>query len=40
MLIFIQFILINIDKGFAKELDPQGYVELTDDLLKRSGIQY
>ena len=26
--------LINIDKGFAKELDPQGYVELTDDLLK------
>lgn len=32
--------LINIDKGFAKELDPQGYVELTDDLLKRSEIHY
>ena len=32
--------LINIDKGFAKELDPQGYVDLTGDLLKRSEVQY
>jgi hypothetical protein len=32
--------LINIDKGFAKELDPQGYVDLTDDLLKRSEVKY
>ncbi len=32
--------LINIDKGFAKELDPQGYLELTDNLLGRSEIEY
>ena len=32
--------LINIDKGFAKELDPQGYVELTEDLLRRSEVEY
>jgi len=32
--------LINIDKGFAKELDPQGYVDLTEKLLGRSEIQY
>ncbi|MGI9567843.1 MAG: hypothetical protein ACR2LL_12635 [Nitrosopumilus sp.] len=32
--------LINIDKGFAKELDPQGYVDLTEDLLGRSEIKY
>lgn len=32
--------LINIDKGFAKELDPDGYVDLTDDLLGRSEINY
>jgi hypothetical protein len=32
--------LINIDKGFAKELDPQGYVDLTDGLLNRSEVQY
>ena len=32
--------LINIDKGFAKELDPQGYVDLTDDLLGRSEVTY
>ena len=32
--------LINIDKGFAKELDPQGYVELTENLLNRSEIEY
>lgn len=32
--------LINIDKGFAKELDPQGYVDLTDKLLRRSEVEY
>ena len=32
--------LINIDKHFAKELDPQGYVELTEKLLKRSEVEY
>lgn len=32
--------LINIDKGFAKELDPEGYAELTQSLLERSEIEY
>ena len=32
--------LINIDKGFAKELDPQGYVDLTENLLGRSEVCY
>lgn len=32
--------LINIDKNFAKELDPQGYVDLTDKLLNRSEVEY
>ncbi len=32
--------LINIDKGFAKELDPQGYVDLTLSLLGRSEVEY
>lgn len=32
--------LINIDKGFAKELDPHGYVDLTNSLLERSEVQY
>jgi len=32
--------LINIDKGFAKELDPQGYFDLTDNLLDRSEVEY
>ena len=32
--------LINIDKCFAKELDPQGYVDLTDKLLQRSEVAY
>ena len=32
--------LINIDKGFAKELDPQGYVNLTENLLGRSEVWY
>ncbi len=32
--------LINIDKGFAKEVDPQGYVDLTENLLGRSEVEY
>ncbi len=32
--------LINIDKNFAKELDPQGYVDLTGNLLQRSEVEY
>ena len=32
--------LINIDKCFANELDPQGYVELTENLLQRSEVTY
>ena len=32
--------LINIDKGFAKEIDPHGYVDLTNDLLERSEVEY
>ena len=32
--------LINIDKGFAKEIDPQGYIDLTQNLLGRSEIEY
>jgi len=32
--------LINIDKNFAKELDPQGYVDLTEKLLQRSEVAY
>ena len=32
--------LINVDKNFAKSLDPQGYVDLTEKLLKRSQISY
>jgi hypothetical protein len=32
--------LINIDKNFAKELDPCSYVELTKDLLEKSEINY
>ncbi len=32
--------LINVDKKFAKALDPQGYVELTERLLERSGVKY
>jgi len=32
--------LINIDKGFAKELDPHGYVDLTEKLLQRSEVEY
>ncbi len=32
--------LINIDKGFVKEVDPQGYVELTENILGRSEVEY
>jgi hypothetical protein len=32
--------LINIDKGFTKELDPQGYVDLTASLLERGQVEY
>jgi hypothetical protein len=32
--------LINIDKGITRELDPQGYVDLTIDLLQRSDVDY
>lgn len=32
--------LINVDKNFAKALDPQGYVDLTEKLLKRSEVFY
>jgi len=32
--------LINIDKGFTKELDPQGYVDLTGSLLERGEVEY
>jgi len=32
--------LINIDKGFAKELDPQGYIDLTKNLLGRSEVEF
>ena len=30
--------LINIDKGFAKQVDPQGYLELTEKLQDASGL--
>ena len=32
--------LINIDKSFAKEIDPQRYVELTQNLLGYGQIKY
>ena len=32
--------LINIDKGFAKELDPQEYVDLTKNLLGSSEVEF
>jgi len=32
--------LINIDKGFAKEVDPQGYFDLTENILKKSEVEY
>lgn len=30
--------LINIDKGFAKQIDPQGYLDLTEKLQDASGL--
>ena len=32
--------LINVDKNFAKALDPHGYVDLTEKLLHRSEVNY
>ncbi len=32
--------LINIDKDFAKELDPLSYVELTDKLFRKSEVDF
>lgn len=32
--------LINIDKYFAKEIDPVGYLELTGKLMERSEVSY
>ncbi len=32
--------LINIDRGFAREVDPQGYLDMTGDLLQRSEVRY
>ena len=32
--------LINIDKDFAKELDPCSYVELTGNIMKKSEVCY
>lgn len=32
--------LINIDNGFAKELDPLGCVDLATNLLRQSEIDY
>ena len=32
--------LINIDKGFAKELDPNAYLELTEELLSESEVDF
>ena len=32
--------LINVDKNFAKALDPQGYVDLTEKILDRSKVSF
>ena len=32
--------LINVDKNFAKAMDPQGYVDLTENLINKSEISY
>ena len=32
--------LINIDKGFAKELDPTSYLDLTEKLLYKSEVDF
>jgi len=31
--------LINTDKGFAKEIDPEAYLDLTQDLLQKSELE-
>ena len=31
--------LINTDKGFAKEIDPEAYLDLTKNLLKKSELE-
>tara|TARA_Y100000590_G_scaffold217715_1_gene246537 strand:+ start:12782 stop:13441 length:660 start_codon:yes stop_codon:yes gene_type:complete len=31
--------LINTDKGFAKEIDPEAYLDLTQDLFKKSELE-
>ena len=30
--------LINTDKGFAKELDPETYLQITKDMIEKSEI--
>ena len=30
--------LINTDKGFAKELDPDSYLEVTESIIEKSEI--
>ena len=30
--------LINTDKGFSKELDPEAYLQMTKDIIDRSEI--
>ena len=30
--------LINTDKGFAKELDPESYLEITENIIEKSEI--
>ena len=30
--------LINTDKGFAKELDPEAYLEMTKEVISKSEI--
>lgn len=32
--------LINIDKGFVKEMDPAGYLDLTEKLMEKSEVIY
>ena len=32
--------LINTDKGFSKEIDPEGYLNLTKGLLKKSEFEF
>jgi len=32
--------LINIDKGFAKEMDPHTYLEITEKLQEKSEVDF